>query len=146
MRRYLLISTFALAFVLSAASSFGNSLSNVGKNLFEGTLPLTATLRHSSELLPTNAITCKNCHDSGCTAGREDPLAPPTLGPVHLLTKVQRISGPPVAYDQESFCRVLTTGRTPAHTVTGRVMPQYQIDDKSCAAIWNYLTGDTHDC
>lgn len=131
------------AIVTSVQTAVANE---VGQGLFEGTLALSATLRHSEDALPQAAITCSNCHKVACTAGRDDPLAPPALGPVHLLSKVKRISGPAVAYDQAGFCRVLRTGRTPAHTVTSRTMPQYIIDDQSCAALWEYLIDDSHNC
>lgn len=146
MRRILLIGVVALGCAFGAWPILSDTGSQTGKRLFEGDLPLKATLRHSTDLLPTGATTCKNCHTVSCDTGRSDPLAAPVLGPNHLLTELQRISGPPVAYDRQSFCRVLTSGRTPAHTVTARLMPQYIIDEQHCADIWKYLIGETHDC
>lgn len=141
-----LFSVVCLSLTLAATASAEENAVAIGERLFTGALPLSATLRHSNEQLPQAAITCSNCHMVGCTAGQTEPAAPPTLGPLHLLSEVRRISGPPVAYDVKGFCHVLETGRTPAHTVTARTMPQYTMDAQSCAALWAYLTGESHAC
>lgn len=140
------VSVLSMVVLLATWASAEDEAEITGERLFHGELPLVATLRHSEQQLPQKAITCANCHSTGCTAGQSEPSAPPTLGPVHLLSKVKRIAGPPVAYDLPGFCRVLETGRTPAHTVTARTMPQFIIDNQSCAALWAYLTGDSHGC
>lgn len=146
MNSWLTISIAIGVTTLAHAATAQDTPEALGKRLFNGELPLVARLRHSTDPMPSSAVTCANCHQTGCEAGQVEPQAPPTLGPNHLLAPLKRISGPPVAYDQAAFCRILETGLTPSHTLSARLMPQYQIEPAHCAALWEYLTGDTHGC
>jgi len=57
-----------------------------------------------------------------------------------LREVLPRRGGPPVAYEQASFCRTLRTGVDPSHIVLPRTMPRFEADDTQCAALWDYLT------
>jgi len=107
-----------------------------GRALFEGTQQLTAHLRGRIESLPSVATRCQNCH------GRHMGMS--TLGPplaLRSLTGLQaRRGGPPSAFDEESFCRLLRTGVDPMEVVVRSAMPVYRINDAQCKVLWRFLT------
>lgn len=123
-------------------SAISSETEQLGKKIFEGEVPVKAKLRHSSFELPSIASKCSNCHSVGPNTEIEEIASPPELGRNRLLTPLKRGSGPPVAYNEESFCIAITKGRTPAHTLLSREMPIFEIDEQTCKALWNYLTGE----
>ena len=111
-----------------------------GARLFDGTEPLTGTLSGHSASLPVETTRCTQCH-AGPGASPEAASASASLLDRRQLREARpRRGGPPVAYDQASFCRTLRTGVDPAHIVLPRAMPRFDADDAQCAALWDYLT------
>ena len=111
-----------------------------GARLFDGTEPLAGTLSGHSAPLPVEATRCTHCHTGpGASAGAASQFASP-LDRRRLREALPRRGGPPVAYEQASFCRTLRTGVDPAHIVLPRAMPRFDADDAQCAALWDYLT------
>ncbi|CAN7640347.1 hypothetical protein LJR290_004930 [Variovorax sp. LjRoot290] len=111
-----------------------------GARLFDGTEPLAGTLSGHSAPLPVAATRCTQCHAGpGKSTAAASNFAPP-LDRRQLREARPRRGGPPVAYEQASFCRTLRTGVDPAHVVLPRTMPRFDADDGQCAALWDYLT------
>ncbi|MBT2326018.1 hypothetical protein J7E62_27190 [Variovorax paradoxus] len=111
-----------------------------GARLFDGTEPLAGTLSGHSAPLPVAATRCIQCHTGpGKSAAAVSDFAPP-LDRRQLREARPRRGGPPVAYEQASFCRTLRTGVDPVHIVLPRAMPRFDADDGQCAALWDYLT------
>jgi len=130
----------AMAMAVATSATAGADAVSRGERLFEGTEPLAGTLSGHDASLPPAATRCVHCHAgpgkaSAATAG----MLP--LGPHHLLEARARRGGPPVAYDQASFCRTLRTGIDPASIILPRSMPRFEVDDAQCAALWAYLIG-----
>lgn len=108
-------------------------LTRQGDALFHGQAPLVARIRHHEHALPAIASRCSNCHGAG--AGADIPRLTGAM-----LTRAQpRLGGPAIGYDEASFCRLLRTSITPNHIVLPQAMPQYQLSDGQCAALWTYL-------
>lgn len=128
--------------VFVSMSAIPSESEQLGKKIFEGNVPVKAKLRYSSFDLPSIASRCSNCHSVGPETIIEEIGSPPELGRNRLLTPQKRGSGPPVAYDEESFCIAVTQGRTPAHTLLSRTMPLFEMDKQSCKALWDYLSGE----
>lgn len=111
-----------------------------GARLFDGSEPLAGTLSGHGAPLPAAATRCTQCHTGpGASATAASSFAPP-LDRRRLREAHTRRGGPPVAYEQASFCRTLRTGVDPAHIVLPRAMPRFDADDAQCAALWDYLT------
>jgi hypothetical protein len=51
-----------------------------------------------------------------------------------------RRGGPASAYSRETFCAGLRSGVDPAGVQFSPLMPRYQIDNRSCAMLWQFLT------
>lgn len=134
---YILI---GLAVFVSMAASSSES-QQLGQQIFAGEVPVKARLRYSTFDLPVSASKCSNCHSVGSNILVDELGSPPELGRARLLTPLKRVSGPPVAYDEESFCIVVTKGRTPSHVLLSQLMPLYELDEQSCKALWEYLSG-----
>lgn len=128
--------------VFISMSAMPSESQKLGQQIFEGEVPVKAKMRHSSFELPSIASKCSNCHSVGPNTVIEEIASPPELGRNRLLTPLKRGSGPPVAYDEESFCVVITKGRTPAHTLLSQTMPLFEMDERSCKALWDYLSGE----
>ena len=111
-----------------------------GARLFDGTEPLAGTLSGHGVPLPAEATRCIQCHEGpGKPTAAPSGFAPP-LNRRELREARPRRGGPPVAYQQASFCRTLRTGVDPAHIVLPRAMPRFDVADDQCAALWDYLT------
>ncbi|HJS05678.1 MAG TPA: hypothetical protein VJ832_19535 [Variovorax sp.] len=111
-----------------------------GARLFDGTEALAGTLSGHSTPLPVEATRCIQCHSGpGKSTAVTSDFAPP-LGRRQLREARARRGGPPIAYEQASFCRTLRTGVDPGHIVLPRAMPRFDADDAQCAALWDYLT------
>lgn len=111
-----------------------------GARLFDGTEPLAGTLSGHSAPLPVVATRCIQCHTGpGKSSAAVSDFAPP-LDRRQLREIRARRGGPPVAYEQASFCRTLRSGVDPAHIVLPRAMPRFDADEGQCAALWDYLT------
>jgi hypothetical protein len=114
-----------------------------GARLFDGTEPLAGTLSGHGTPLPAAATRCIQCHiGPGRSTAAASDFAPP-LSRRQLREARARRGGPPVAYEQASFCRALRSGVDPAHIVLPRAMPRFDADDAQCAALWDYLTQDS---
>ncbi|MEJ8812410.1 hypothetical protein WKW77_15100 [Variovorax ureilyticus] len=110
-----------------------------GARLFDGAEPLAGTLSGHDAPLPSAATRCVQCHAG---PGRSSAAGATTLSLDRNLLREARArrGGPPVAYDEASFCRTLRTGIDPASIVLPRSMPRFEVDDAQCAALWAYLT------
>jgi hypothetical protein len=125
---------FAACLSTAAATPAGKAAS--GGELFEGTYPVVARVRGHVEQLPPHAVRCQNCH------GRDNERSNfgPPLTAESLLTPKPRRGGPPSAYDQKSFCRLLRTGVDPMEIVVRSAMPVYEFSDDQCVSMWQFLT------
>jgi hypothetical protein len=108
-----------------------------GARLYGGTIALAAHLRGHEERLPGGATRCANCHAS---AGADAAGFAPALTPAFLRTPRPRRGGPPSAYEPASFCRALRSGIDPMQIVLPQAMPQFELSDADCAALWTFLT------
>lgn len=130
------------ALLLCGAGMAAPGDGELGARLFSGRAPLAAQLAGRDLALPVSASRCTNCH-------RHDGPAPaastagfgPVLTAAALRTRQPRRGGPPSAYDEASFCRLLRTGIDPAHVLIDQRMPRYAATDAECAALWTYLGG-----
>ncbi len=90
--------------------------------------------------LPSEVVRCGNCH-----AGPMGPEVPRSLAPrlTHdlLLAPRSRRGGPQSNYDRGKFCRLLRDGLDPANVMVSVEMPRYAMDDRTCHALWRFLTG-----
>ena len=122
----------------SLAGGIANSAVERGRDLFVGREPLTGKLRHHRNDLPAEVVACANCHSLGREAARG--ARAPRLERALLLQARPRRGGPPSAYDERSFCKLLRTGIDPAHVLIAREMPVYRTDDAQCQSLWRFLT------
>lgn len=129
-----------------ACSALGPALSvaagdaDVGRRLFEGAQALPAQITGQGVALPVGASRCANCHglQTAAPAVSATPIGP-VLGPANLVARQPRRGGPPSAYGEASFCRLLRTGIDPASVIVDRRMPRYDVSDADCAALWRYV-------
>lgn len=118
-----------------------------GAALFEGRADLRGKIRGHSSVLPPHASRCSNCHltvetpVSAASATRLTQTFGPALTPTRLTGLRARRGAPPTRYDLTAFCTVLRTGVDPSKVVLARTMPLYELDDRSCQALWTHLTG-----
>lgn len=103
-------------------------------------LRMTGLAREGNEPVDASMTTCANCHGADFRGGREGATIAPALTRRALLSALPRRGGPPSVYSQESFCTSLRTGADPAGVVFSNVMPRYNFDAESCAALWLRLT------
>jgi mono/diheme cytochrome c family protein len=103
-----------------------------GEALFSGQAPLQGKPRGHAEFLPPQVVRCANCHGVG--PGKLQ------LTPALLLEPRQRRGGPPSAYDEAKFCRMLRTGADPVYVLVDHAMPIFTIPDADCNALWSYIT------
>lgn len=109
---------------------------DLGCRIFNGQYPLQAHLRDDDRALPAWTTRCVNCHtQTGPTAAFAPPLTSDSL-----LAATRRRGGPPSTYDPATFCHALKDGIDPAEIVLRKSMPQYQISDAQCAALWRFVT------
>ncbi len=122
----------------------------VGRALFEGRTELRGKIRGHSTVLPSHASRCSNCHltaeppasaASAASASRLTQTFGPVLTPTQLTALRARRGAPPSRYDLPAFCTLLRTGVDPGKVVLARTMPLYELDDRSCQALWTHLTG-----
>ena len=115
-----------------------------GLQLYAGAAPLQATINGHAAPLPPGAARCVNCHALGTAGPARAASAPSSFGPLltreRLTQRIARRGGPPSAYDETSFCRLLRSGIDPAHVLIPRDMPRYEITDTDCRGLWLYLT------
>lgn len=104
-----------------------------GAALYEGRQPLVAQLRGQAWALPAEASRCINCHEGAQAIG-------PRLHGRSLAEPLPRRGGPPSRYDAKALCRLLREGVDPAQVLVPQAMPRYTIDDRSCEALWRYLS------
>ena len=112
-----------------------------GAALFHGKEPLTGRIRGHDQTLPPPVVRCANCHASASMPRRVGVQAP-RLDARFLTGPRQRRGGPPTAYEQESFCRVLREAVDPGFILVAREMPVYVLSDAQCASLWSYLSRD----
>jgi hypothetical protein len=116
-----------------------------GQRLFKGEDPLAARINGISNVLEPEASRCSNCHegvnppDAAKEASSGWVPAAPILTPLLLTQEVSRRGGPPSRFNQESFCRLLTTGVDPAYVLVPRTMPRYEVTPSQCEDLWRYL-------
>jgi protein SCO1/2 len=103
-------------------------------------LRMTGLSREGNEPVDASATACANCHGADFRGGREGATIVPPLTRHALLSSLPRRGGPPSAYDEASFCVSLRTGADPAGVAFSNVMPRYNFDAASCAALWARLT------
>lgn len=132
----------ALGLLLAVPSLGGGSASERGRALFVGREALSGKLRHHRSTLPAEVVACRNCHALGSEASPPGARAP-RLDRALLLEARARRGGPPSAYAEASFCKLLRTGIDPAHVFIAREMPVYRADDGQCRSLWQFLTAET---
>lgn len=113
-----------------------------GQRLYEGTQPLAAQIAGQDLALPVTASRCANCHRrvAPAAAAASSTTIGPVLDAATLTARQPRRGGPPSAYGEASFCRVLRTGIDAASVIVDRRMPRYAVSDADCAALWTYVT------
>lgn len=131
------------AFSVSPSSGFASvarsAPADPGAALFAGQAPLRARIRGHRGRLPPYVVKCSNCHLTG-----NQPVVPGAIAPrldrALLLDDRPRRGGPPSAYDEPKFCRLLRTGVDPAFILVAREMPVYELRDAQCSRLWRFLT------
>ena len=115
-----------------------------GQQLYAGAAPLQGTITGHNMALPPGATRCVNCHALGTAGPAKAGSAPSSFGPLltreRLTQRIARRGGPPSAYDEANFCRLLRTGIDPAYVLIPRDMPRYDIAEADCRGLWHYLT------
>lgn len=124
----------AIACPVNAAQSCDPSA--LGCLIFSGQHAIAAHLRDDDRPLPDWTTRCVNCHTQ---TGPASAFAPP-LTADYLLAATRRRGGPPSNYDPTTFCRAVRNGIDPAEVLLRKAMPQYQISDAECTALWQFLT------
>lgn len=107
-----------------------------GARLFHGGESMRGRLDGHTEILPSTAGRCINCHVQSPQAGGLAPL----LDASTLLAPRQRRGGPPSVYSRDTFCATLRTGIDPAYVTLKSEMPRFDASDEQCGDLWNYLT------
>jgi cytochrome oxidase Cu insertion factor (SCO1/SenC/PrrC family) len=108
-----------------------------GANVYFGASPVVA--RVGPDPLIGAASACANCHGRAARGGAEGAVLAPALSGEQLTTAQRRRGGPATAYTQDSFCQTLRTGRDPAGVELSPVMPRYELDNRSCHRLWQFL-------
>ncbi len=150
-RRVLMwVSSAAMAALLTppAATAPNETAVQRGLQLYAGAAPLQGAITGHGMPLPPSATRCINCHSIGTArpvkAVSAPSSAPSSFGPLltrgQLTKRIERRGGPPSAYDETTFCRLLRTGIDPAHVLIPREMPRYTLPDADCHGLWQYLT------
>jgi len=116
-----------------------------GRQLYFGELPLVGRVTGHATDLPPSALRCINCHVVGTA-----PPAPagsaaaasfgPALSADTLTRQTPRRGGPPSRYDEQSLCKLLTSGIDPAYVIIPRNMPRYTLSAADCRSLWSYLS------
>ncbi len=142
-------STAAMAAVLATpgAAAPNDAAVQRGLQLYAGAAPLQGTITGHAAPLPPSAARCINCHALGSAgparAASVSSPAPRSFGPLltreRLTQRIARRGGPPSAYDEASFCRLLRTGIDPAYVLIPREMPRYELADTDCRGLWLHL-------
>lgn len=109
---------------------------DVGCRIFAGQQPVVAHLRDDPRALPAATARCIQCH----TPQDGAPAFAPPLSSGYLLGAMRRRGGPPSGYDQAAFCRALRDGVDPAGVLLRKAMPNFQVSDDECAALWRFVT------
>lgn len=110
-----------------------------GAQLYDGRLPLTATVRGHTQVLPAQASRCINCHEPSRQPGQNDAAFAPRLDRASLTSVQQRRGGPTSAYDEGSLCRLLRESLDPTLILVNKSMPRYTLTNEDCAALWQFL-------
>ncbi|WP_354677156.1 hypothetical protein [Cupriavidus plantarum] len=128
-----------LAWLMAAASLWVQAEAAVdaeqGRRIFTGDAPVAAHNRGATPALPAAAVGCINCHMPSRGA---EPLGP-RLTADYLLTLTPRRGGPPTAYDRNGFCQALSSSVDVGGVLLAKAMPQYQLTDADCTALWSFL-------
>lgn len=124
----------SLAFA-SPAAALDASVAR-GAQLFHDGESMRGRLDGHTEILPSTAGRCINCHVQSPQAGVLAPL----LDASTLLAPLQRRGGPPSVYSRDTFCATLRTGIDPAYVTLKSEMPRFDANDVQCEDLWNYLT------
>ena len=133
----------AAALVMPGTAAPNDPLVQRGLQLYAGAAPLQGTITGHAAPLPPGAARCINCHALGTAGPALAASAPSSFGPLltraRLTQRTARRGGPPSAYDETSFCRLLRTGIDPAWVLIPRDMPRYELADADCRGLWLYL-------
>jgi cytochrome oxidase Cu insertion factor (SCO1/SenC/PrrC family) len=109
-----------------------------GQELFEGRSGVAASV--GADRLDPRAAQCSGCHGARGNGGGEGKTVVPGLRGDALTKSMPRRGGPASAYSRETFCASLRSGVDPAGVQFSPLMPRYQIDNRSCAMLWQFLT------
>lgn len=109
-----------------------------GKDIFEGRVTVSAFI--GADRLDAQAARCNGCHGAEARGGGEGKTVVPSLRSTALTDHRQRRGGPASSYSQGSFCQSLRNGVDPAGVQLSSIMPRYQMDGRSCAMLWRFLT------
>ena len=109
-----------------------------GQDIFEGRGGVTASI--GTDRLDPRASHCSGCHGARGNGGGEGKTVVPGLRGAALTRSMSRRGGPASAYSRETFCASLRSGVDPAGVQFSPMMPRYEIDNRSCAMLWQFLT------
>ncbi|MEX3894418.1 hypothetical protein [Paraburkholderia sp. BR10954] len=109
---------------------------DLGCAIYNGQHAVAAHLRDDDRPLPPWTTRCVNCHAGTDKSGT---FAPPLTAALLLDAKSRR-GGPASSYQPGGFCRAVRHGIDPANVLLRKAMPQYQLSDSECEALWEYLT------
>jgi len=141
--RGLLITTLAAVLATPGTAAPNDGAVQHGLRLYAGAVPLQGTITGHAAPLPPGAACCINCHALGTAGPARAASAPSSFGPLltreRLTQRIARRGGPPSAYDETNFCRLLRTGIDPAYVLIPRDMPRYELADTDCRSLWLYL-------
>ncbi len=109
-----------------------------GRDLFEGRGGVMASV--GSDRLDPRAARCSGCHGGAGEGGGEGKTVVPSLRGTALTKLTPRRGGPASAYSQGTFCASLRSGVDAVGVQFSPLMPRYEIDNRSCAILWQFLT------
>lgn len=136
-RRRIMAAVGIAAAVGAIATAAALSEKARGFALYHGWLSLPATIAGTGVALPVSASACVNCHEGAATGG---PIAIARLDGSTLATARRRGGGAVMAYDRDSFCRVLREGVDPSLVTISRTMPRFEVTDRQCEALWTWAS------
>lgn len=113
-------------------------IATTGQDLFEGRGGVAASV--GADRLDPRAAQCSGCHGARGNGGGEGKTVVPGLRGDALTKSMPRRGGPASAYSRETFCAGLRSGVDPAGVQFSPLMPRYEIDNRSCTMLWQFLT------
>jgi hypothetical protein len=113
---------------------------NLGLAIYEGRVAVNARLRGHEDILPSMVGVCIHCHESSLQPNQTKGTFGSRLNKAYLTTVSSRRGGAPMAYQEASFCQVLSNGVDPAQVLLHKAMPLFELNHEQCHALWTYLS------